>query len=60
MASFAPTESSPVITGTTAITYGSADAQFRDKPSFKVKFTMTFVYEQTAWKVLAMQETFVP
>jgi hypothetical protein len=57
---FYAVESLFAVVGTTAVSRGIADAKFRDKDVFKVYYCMTFVLEGTEWKLLAMQETFIP
>ena len=57
---FSPAESSTTLVGATAVFSGIADAKFRDKDPFKVYYSMTFVHQEADWKLLAMQETFIP
>ena len=57
---FAPVESVTTLADSTAVFSGIADAKFRDKDPFKVYYSMTFVHHGADWKLLAMQETFIP
>jgi hypothetical protein len=57
---FEPQEQQISIVGDTALAAGVAQAKFKDAPLFKVRTTMTFVHLDAGWKLLGMQETYLP
>ena len=57
---FESIEEEIAVVGTTAISTGIVHAKFKDKDLFKIRVTMTFVYNNSNWQLLAFQETFIP
>jgi len=57
---FESIEEKIVIAETVAISSGITHAKFKDKDLFAVRVTMTFVYSNQDWQLIAFQETFIP
>jgi len=57
---FESVEETIVIAGTTAISSGIVQARFKNKGMMAARFTMTFVYYNQDWQIIAMQETLIP
>lgn len=57
---FKSVEEKIVVVGTVAICSGITHAKFKDKDVFTVRVTMTFIFNNDDWQLIAFQETFVP